>query len=54
MPRSLICSAGVGRSGAIIALDYLFEQARAESRVDVFKCVVKMRERRPNMIQTQV
>ncbi|KAF6037095.1 hypothetical protein EB796_004591 [Bugula neritina] len=52
-PILVHCSAGVGRSGAIIALDYLFEQARAESRVDFFKCVVKMRERRPNMIQTQ-
>ena len=51
---TLCCSAGVGRTGAIIALDYLLAQANAESRVDVYKCVEKMRRRRPFMIQTQV
>ena len=49
-----LSSAGVGRTGAIIALDYLQEQAAAESQVDFYQCVVKMRERRPKMIQTEV
>lgn len=49
-----VCSAGVGRTGAIIALDYLMAQAKAESVVDIYKCVEKMRQRRPHMIQTQV
>lgn len=44
----------MGRTGAIIALDYLQEQAMTEGKVDVYKCVERMRERRPNMIQTEV
>ncbi|XP_067938626.1 receptor-type tyrosine-protein phosphatase epsilon-like [Watersipora subatra] len=52
-PLLIHCSAGVGRTGTIIALDYLLAQAKAELKVDVYKCVKQMRKRRPYMIQTE-
>jgi len=53
-PDIIHCSAGVGRTGTFIALDYLLEQAKAEGVVDVLQCVKQMRQARVNMIQTQV
>jgi len=48
------CSAGVGRTGAFIALDYLHEQAEAEGMIDLFGLTARMRKDRSNMIQTVV
>ena len=48
------CSAGVGRTGTYVALDYLLNQAKAEGVVNVFECLKEMRSRRPCMIQTVV
>ena len=47
-------SAGIGRTGTFIGLDYLVEEARATKTVDVFQCVRKMRDNRINMVQTPV
>ena len=47
-------SAGIGRTGTFIGLDYLVEEAIATNKVDVFQCVRKMRDNRINMVQTPV
>ena len=49
-----LSSAGVGRTGTYIALDYLLDQAAKENVVDMFECTKEMRSRRPCMIQTEV
>jgi protein tyrosine phosphatase len=46
------CSAGVGRTGAFIAIDYLLEQAEHERVIDLFGLTCQMRRNRANMIQT--
>ncbi|XP_071081735.1 receptor-type tyrosine-protein phosphatase epsilon-like [Haliotis cracherodii] len=52
-PMAVHCSAGVGRTGAFIALDYLMDEAASDNRVNVFMCVGKMRLNRMNMVQTE-
>ncbi|XP_061613362.1 receptor-type tyrosine-protein phosphatase H-like isoform X1 [Phyllopteryx taeniolatus] len=46
------CSAGVGRTGTIIALDVLLQQL-LDSKVDINAFVHDMRLRRPHMVQTE-
>ncbi|ESO87588.1 hypothetical protein LOTGIDRAFT_127680, partial [Lottia gigantea] len=48
------CSAGVGRTGTFVALDYLISEGEANKAVDVFNCVHRMRYERVNMVQTKV
>ncbi len=47
-------SAGVGRTGSFIAVDYLLQEAEREQAVDIKGCVYMLRSQRPNMIQTLV
>ena len=47
-------SSGVGLTGTFIALDILVEQANVEKQVQPFKTVKRLRNQRPNMVQTKV
>lgn len=47
-------SAGIGRTGTFIALNYLVQQAKESGYVDVFECVETLKRQRLNMVQTLV
>ncbi|KAL3879814.1 hypothetical protein ACJMK2_032096 [Sinanodonta woodiana] len=47
------CSAGIGRTGTYIALDYLVSQGKVEGLVNVSACVSNLRRQRVNMVQTK-
>ena len=49
-----VCSAGVGRSGSYIAIDYTIEKIRQDKEIDLFNLVYEMRQSRPSMVQTEV
>ncbi|XP_052257824.1 uncharacterized protein LOC127862660 isoform X2 [Dreissena polymorpha] len=53
-PILVHCSAGIGRTGTFIALDYLIRQAHAEKTIDVFRTVTDMRYQRSNFVQTDI
>ncbi|XP_069494213.1 receptor-type tyrosine-protein phosphatase H isoform X2 [Ambystoma mexicanum] len=52
-PAVVHCSAGVGRTGTLIALDTLMQQVENEKQVGVFSFIKKMRMNRPFMVQTE-
>ncbi|KAM3923275.1 receptor-type tyrosine-protein phosphatase H isoform 2-T2 [Leptodactylus fuscus] len=52
-PTIVHCSAGVGRTGTLIALDYLMQQIEKEQRIGVYGFVEKMRLNRNLMVQTE-
>ena len=51
---SLLPSAGVGRTGTMIAIDHLLFQIERESQVDLYGIVHGMRMQRPLMVQIEV
>ncbi|XP_060604251.1 receptor-type tyrosine-protein phosphatase S-like isoform X3 [Ruditapes philippinarum] len=52
-PTIVHCSAGVGRTGTFIAVDYLLQHIRDHDEVDIFNLVLDMRNHRLNMVQTE-
>uniref|UniRef100_A0A8W8J4S9 protein-tyrosine-phosphatase n=1 Tax=Magallana gigas TaxID=29159 RepID=A0A8W8J4S9_MAGGI len=52
-PMVVHCSAGVGRTGTFIAVDYLMQHVRTSDVIDIYSYVMKMRNNRPNMVQTE-
>ncbi|XP_026856912.2 receptor-type tyrosine-protein phosphatase H [Electrophorus electricus] len=52
-PTVVHCSAGVGRTGTLIALDTLLQQLEKEEAVSIAGCVHCMRLSRPLMVQTE-
>ncbi|KAL3867962.1 hypothetical protein ACJMK2_040804, partial [Sinanodonta woodiana] len=51
-PLVVHCSAGVGRTGTFIAIDFLVNQAQAQGTVNVTSCLETLRNQRVLMIQT--
>ncbi|KAH3865000.1 hypothetical protein DPMN_028034 [Dreissena polymorpha] len=45
-------SAGVGRTGTFIAMDYLYDQGKETGNIDIPQCVTNLRAHRVNMVQT--
>lgn len=50
----LLSSAGIGRTGTIIALDIALEQLKAEDKVDIEGIVGFLRHQRKQMVQVLV
>lgn len=48
------CSAGVGRSGAFVALDSMLQKMELEQVIDVYNFVTHMRSKRSHLVQTVV
>jgi protein tyrosine phosphatase len=52
-PILVHCSAGVGRSGTVICIDYCLAKLKADRVIDVRGFVSRMREHRNYMVQTE-
>ncbi|XP_053396964.1 receptor-type tyrosine-protein phosphatase O-like [Mercenaria mercenaria] len=52
-PTVVHCSAGVGRTGTFIAVDYLLQHIKDHDEVDIFSLVLEMRNHRLSMVQTE-
>lgn len=50
----LYSSAGIGRTGTFIALDYMLDEGGTENYVDVKSYVTSLRQQRGKSIQTYV
>ncbi|WAR04710.1 PTPRK-like protein [Mya arenaria] len=52
-PWMVHCSAGVGRTGTFIALDYLYDQGKVYEKLNVPETVNVLREQRVSLVQTK-
>ena len=52
--HSILCSAGVGRTGTFITLDAMMERLKERDDINIFEFVNEMRTRRKQMVQTLV
>ena len=48
------CSAGVGRTGTFITLDYMLERIKNEQTINIYEYVTSLRNQRVLMVQTLV
>eukprot|EP00040_Diaphanoeca_grandis_P032948 m.200652 g.200652 ORF g.200652 m.200652 type:complete len:1050 (+) comp32771_c2_seq6:483-3632(+) len=52
-PSVIHCSAGVGRTGTLIGIDYNMDMVKAIQKIDVLGCLNELRRQRPLMVQTE-
>ncbi|EDV21548.1 uncharacterized protein TRIADDRAFT_64201 [Trichoplax adhaerens] len=48
------CSAGVGRTGVLIAIDVMESLVKYNNEIDIFSIIYNLREQRQGMVQTKV
>ena len=53
-PIAVHCSAGVGRSGTLIAIDSLLQQLEEEGEVNIYQTVCELRRNRNYLVQSVV
>ncbi|CAD6192998.1 unnamed protein product [Caenorhabditis auriculariae] len=51
-PIVVHCSAGIGRTGSVVMIEYILEQAKTAEVEDTDKILIKIREQRNNSVQT--
>eukprot|EP00118_Oscarella_pearsei_P023283 m.275784 g.275784 ORF g.275784 m.275784 type:complete len:1931 (+) comp40604_c0_seq9:2253-8045(+) len=52
-PMLVHCSAGVGRTGTFLVIDYSFQKLKKEKVIDIFNLLNDLRDGRPSMVQTE-